>query len=339
MPIWLLCYLAWVPLTPLIFRLEQRFPLELPLTAFKAAVYVSAGLLFSYSAYLLTAALSVSLSAVLGPHMDSGPSWRIPGPELAIEGTMYCAALATASAIRRVRELETRRRQAAQFAAERASIEAELRKAELETLRMRLNPHFLFNALQNISVLAQQDARIAGRMLTKLGDVLRTAIHPDFQEQVSLRREIELTCAYLEIEKMRFGERLVYEVLLEPGTESIQVPSLLLQPLVENAIVHGLAGATKEGEIRIRSRRENGCLLLSVMDNGSGFPTSVEQGPNGIGLNTTRGRLERLYPEDEKRLSVLNRPEGGTEVQIRIRENSLHTAQSYGAHQSSARRR
>lgn len=336
MPLWLLCYLAWVPLTPLIFRLERRFPLESPLSGSKLAALVGAGFVFSYSAYVLTTALSAA-SAVFGLRMDSKPSWLIPSPELGIEGTMFCAVLVAASAIRRFRELEARRRQAAQFAAERASIEAELRKAELEALRMRLNPHFLFNALQNISVLAQQDARLAGRMLTKLGDVLRTAIRPDFQEQVSLRREIELTCAYLELEKMRFGERLEYEVLLEPDTESAQVPSLLLQPLVENAIIHGLAGGTRGGKILIRSRRQDGCLMLSVTDNGGGFLSSREPLTAGIGLHSTRERLERLYPQDEPRMTIVSRPEGGTEVQICIGENPLRAAQCYGPDQSSAR--
>jgi len=331
LPAWLLCYLAWVPLTPLIFRLERHFPLESPLHAPKLAAIAGAGFLFSYSAYVLTVALSVS-SGLFGLRTDSKPSWLMPWSELGIEGTMFCVAIAAASAIRRFRELEARRRHAAQFAAERANIEAELRKAELEALRMRLNPHFLFNALQNISVLAQQDARTAGRMLTKLGDVLRTAIRADFQEHVSLRREIELTCAYLEVEKMRFGERLKYEVLLEFGTESAQVPSLLLQPLVENAIIHGLAAGTRGGKIQIRSCRQDGCLMLSVIDNGDGFLGSAEPLSTGIGLTSTRERLERLYPKDGQRMTILSRPEGGTEVQICIGEGPSCATQSYGPH-------
>jgi two-component system, LytTR family, sensor kinase len=142
--------------------------------------------------------------------------------------------------IRSLIGLHEKERLSAQLALEKAQLESSLRQAEFETLRMRLNPHFLFNSLQNISTLAQENPKTAAQMLTKLGDLLRITLKGDIQSETPLDKELALTQAYVAVEKMRFGDRLSVLIDVARGTERALVPSFLLQPLVENAIRHGL---------------------------------------------------------------------------------------------------
>jgi two-component system LytT family sensor kinase len=142
--------------------------------------------------------------------------------------------------IRSLIGLHEKERLSAQLALEKAQLESSLRQAEFETLRMRLNPHFLFNSLQNISTLAQENPKTAAQMLTKLGDLLRITLNGDIQSETPLDKELALTQAYVAVEKMRFGDRLSVLIDVARGTERALVPSFLLQPLVENAIRHGL---------------------------------------------------------------------------------------------------
>ena len=146
--------------------------------------------------------------------------------------------MVSAYAIRSLIQLRNREREAAQLALEKAELETSLRQAELETLRTRLNPHFLFNCLQNISVLAEEDPKIANQMLTRLGELLRTALRQNAAPEIPLDAEIALTKSYIAVEKVRFSDRL--SVLFDVASESVQalVPTFLLQPLVENAITN-----------------------------------------------------------------------------------------------------
>jgi len=205
---------------------------------------------------------------------------------------------------------------AAQLALEKAQLESSLRRAELETLRMRLNPHFLFNSLQNVSVLAQQDAKAAGQMLTRLGDLLRVALRRNADPETTLETDIALTQAYIAIEKMRFGDRLSVLFNVTSRTEQALVPTFLLQPLVENAIKHGLAGVRSEGLIAIGSAEKDGELILTVRDNGIGLPSEgMSELEMGVGLSSTCDRLARMYP-NQHQFSINALSEGGTEVRI-----------------------
>lgn len=159
---------------------------------------------------------------------------------------MFWSIVLAAYLTRRLADMRRQERAAAQLALQKASLEASLQKTELELLRTRLNPHFLFNSLQNISALAQTDSKLASSMLARLGDVLRAAFKSDFQSEVTLDTELAITLAYLDIEKMRFGSRLQVASIIAPNVRATTVPSLLLQPLVENAIVHGLHGLADE---------------------------------------------------------------------------------------------
>src|SRR3989442_13820221 len=153
-----------------------------------------------------------------------------------------------------------------------AELEKRLAQARLQSLQMQLNPHFLFNSLHAISALVHKDADLADQMITRLSDLLRYALESTDAQEVSLKQELDFLRRYLEIEQTRFGDRLRVRLDVAPDTLDAQVPNLILQPLVENAIRHGIEPHAKPGLIELRARRENGSLKLEVQDNGRRVP-------------------------------------------------------------------
>ena len=197
------------------------------------------------------------------------------------------------------------------------SIELEKRlvQAKLQALQMQLNPHFLFNSLHSISALMHQNVEAADRMISRLSDLLRAALDNTEMQEVPLRDELSFLRRYLEIEQIRFGSRLQVEIDAAPETLSARVPNLILQPLVENAIRHGIEPHARPGRIRMLARREHDELTLEVHDNGSGL---VSRAPvDGVGLSNTRARLHTLYG-DAYMFDFLNPPEGGLVVRLII---------------------
>ena len=314
---WLTCYYPWLALTPLVFRIEERFRLGRTNLVRNVSALIAAGLPLSYLACEIAVLLNMGVQFAFGGAM---PSLRraVPVSELALEFALYCFTVGSAFVVRSLIELREKERLTARLALEKSKLESSLRQAELETLRMRLNPHFLFNCLQNIATLTQQDPRTAEKMLTRVGDLLRLALRRNSEPESTLGEEIALTEAYVSIEKMRFADRLAVLLDIKPGTERALIPSLLLQPLAENAIRHGLRNEREMGLISIRARREDDRLLLTVSDNGVGIPTEhLADLEMGIGLGSTCERLERMYP-DRHEFSIRALPEGGTEVLIAL---------------------
>jgi two-component system LytT family sensor kinase len=174
-------------------------------------------------------------------------------------------------------------------------LESMLQKAQLEALRSQLNPHFLFNALHSMAELVHTDPKLAEQLIVRLGELLRQVLESSSQPEVSLREELDFIRGYVEIEQLRLGERLRVDWDIEPGALEARVPSLLLQPLVENAIQHGIAAATRPGTLTIRARRADGFLWLEVRDNGPGVASHARGRSQGIGLANTRARLRQLY--------------------------------------------
>ncbi|CAN5817847.1 hypothetical protein BH23GEM9_BH23GEM9_15540 [soil metagenome] len=216
------------------------------------------------------------------------------------------------------RRFTEREREAAQLALHATRLEASLSRAHLDTLRMQLNPHFLFNALNAIAVLAMKGERQGTvRMLTLLSDLLRITLENKHQV-VSLRQELEFLDRYLEIEQIRFKDRLTLEREIDPDALTAEVPSLLLQPLVENALGHGLSRQPGPGSIRVEAHITDGeTLELQVLDTGPGLGSSTAGGRTGVGLANTRARLEQLYG-DRQELRLENRPTGGARVVVRL---------------------
>ena len=197
-----------------------------------------------------------------------------------------------------------------------AELEKRLVQAKLQALQMQLNPHFLFNTLHSISSLMHKDVDAADQMIMRLGDLLRAALESSDTQEVDLRQELDFLKRYLEIEQTRFGERLKVKMNIAPDTLEAQVPNLILQPLVENAIKHGIEPRSKPGCIELSSQRLNGELALEVSDNGVGLRNGapIEE---GIGLSNTRARLRELYGEAH-RFELHPGPNGGLVVHLTI---------------------
>jgi LytS/YehU family sensor histidine kinase len=300
-----------------VFRLERRFPINRSHWRSHLFGLVLAGLPICYLSAQLGVLLGLFLQLMLRePLAFLNPWWAMPWSEYLFHLALYSFAVTGACVIRNLIERQESERKAAQLALEKSEIEASLRRSELEMLRMRLNPHFLFNSLQNISTLAKQDPEAASKMLARLGDVLRAALRNNAQAQATLSAEIAVTKAYVAVEQIRFGGRLFVLFETDGEIERAMVPSFLLQPLVENAITHGMRGAQLEGAIWIRALRQFDQLVITVSGNGSGPPTErLAELEMGIGLGSTCERLERMYPGQHK-LSMQKLPEGGTEIRI-----------------------
>jgi two-component system, LytTR family, sensor kinase len=180
-----------------------------------------------------------------------------------------------------------------------ARLEVKLAEAQLTTLQQQLHPHFLFNTLHAISALMHRDVEAADRMLTRLSDLLRITLENLGQSEVPLQTELDFLSKYLQIEQTRFMDRLTVRFDVQPDTLDTRVPSLLLQPLVENAIKHGVAKKAGAGHIDISARRDGDKLVIEVKDDGVGLSedalTAVQK---GIGVSTTRARLQHLFGAD-----------------------------------------
>jgi len=210
-------------------------------------------------------------------------------------------------------------------------LETNLAHARLDTLRAQLQPHFLFNSLNAIAALLRRDPRLAEATLVSLSELLRLALSRSKTQEVALRDELEFVQRYLDIQRTRFGDKLRVEQDLAPETLECSVPTLLLQPLVENAIRHGIEPAERPGTVRLTAQKRNGRLSLTVEDDGVGLATpdranlpensSSSGAPvpakNGIGLANLRARLATLYGADQE-LEASPRPEGGFVVRIEL---------------------
>jgi hypothetical protein len=193
-------------------------------------------------------------------------------------------------------------------------LRSELSKAQLTALRMQLNPHFFFNALHTIGALVRDGSSTSAvEMIEKLGDVLRRVLRADGDIEAPLRDEIDLLRAYLEIEQARFGERLRVAWQVDPQSESVPVPPLILQPLVENALRHGLSKRARPGSLTISSQIREGRLELVVADDGVGLSDPVPR--SGVGLANVRARLVQMYG-DAAQLSLSPSDAGGVRARI-----------------------
>jgi len=176
-------------------------------------------------------------------------------------------------------------------------LEGLLHQSQLEALRSQLNPHFLFNALHSMAELVHTDPKLAEQLLVRLGELLRQVLQSSNRQEVTLAEELEFIRGYVEIEQMRLGERLRVNWDVDAALMQARVPSLVLQPLVENAVQHGIAAASGPGTLSIAARRDGEFLQLEVRDNGPGPVRGAPERSQGIGLANTRARLQRLYGE------------------------------------------
>ncbi len=197
-------------------------------------------------------------------------------------------------------------------------LESQLAQAQLQILEMQLQPHFLFNTLNGIMVLIRQDPGMASRMIARLSEFLRLTLESAGQQEVTLRRELEYLNRYIQIEQLRFGERLTIHQRIGPDTLEALVPNLILQPRVENAIRHGVSKRRGPALISVEAVRENGSLTIHVRDNGGGLPETGSEGiREGIGLRNTRTRLHVLYGAAQE-FDLAGQAGGGVDVRLTI---------------------
>lgn len=199
-------------------------------------------------------------------------------------------------------------------------LEAQLSQAQLHALKMQLHPHFLFNTLHSISALLNKNPQSARKMITRLGDFLRLTLENSGAQEVTLQKEIEFLSCYLEIERIRFQDRLETRIDIDEETLDAKVPNLILQPIVENAIRHGIAPRSTPGLIEIEAKQQGTKLRIQVRDNGPGISehrTSENVFTKGLGLTNTGTRLEQLYGMAHL-FDLRNNPEGGLVVTLEI---------------------
>ncbi len=197
-------------------------------------------------------------------------------------------------------------------------LQGRLAQAELQNLKSQLHPHFLFNTLHTISVLMREDIETANRVLLRLSELLRVSLDYSRADRIPLQQELDFLEAYLSIEQTRFQERLHTSITADGEARGALIPTLLLQPLVENALRHGIAPHAAGGALSIHARRVSNTLELRVEDDGSGLsPDYPERRSRGCGIRNTEGRLRALYGE-EARFEVAQRPRGGVAVKISI---------------------
>ena len=207
-----------------------------------------------------------------------------------------------------------------------AQLQTQLAQAQLQALKMQLQPHFLFNTLHSISALIYKDIEAADKMIARLGDFLRLTLENSGTQEVTLQQELEFLKCYLEIERIRFQDRLTTTLHIDAQALNTQVPNLILQPIVENAIRHGVAPRSTPGLIEILAERKNGTLRIRIKDNGPGLIPNRSFEKNfkeGVGLANTRARLEQLYGAAH-RFELANDPRGGLVVTMEIPSTTLN---------------
>jgi sensor histidine kinase YesM len=319
-------YAFWGPVfTPIVVWLTNRFPLERGNWHRPVLIHVIAAPCVSLFHGLIT----TLLNPWVWPDMTSPETFRHAFKRsffmslsddifiywtifFVVHGWMY---------YRRYRDRELRT----------SVLEAQLARAQLQALKFQLHPHFLFNTLNSVSELMHQDVRVAERVITRLSDLLRMTLENVGAQEVTLRDEFEFVKGYLEIEQTRFQDRLKVTFDIAPETLDARLPNLLLQPLVENAIRHGIAKSSQAGLLWIRSEKKGDRMILSVRDNGPGLKSNGHSPAAnfGIGLSTTRTRLEVLYGKNHS-LSLNDLPEGGLEVRIDVPYHSTTAPGSIG---------
>jgi signal transduction histidine kinase len=293
---------AWALLAPAIGWLARRFAIERRSWLRSLLMHLPASLFFSI--------LKIVIESRLLQWFDPEPARSYP---VQFPSTLftYYAILGAIYAFDYYRKYRAHELKASQ-------LEAQLAQAQWQALKMQLQPHFLFNTLHAISSLMRRDVEAAERMITRLSDLLRLTLENAGAQETPLRQELEFLERYLEIEQTRFRDRLQVKMEIEPETLDARVPNLILQPLVENAVRHGIAPRAAPGLIEISARRNENRLKLQVSDNGAGMPADKrEQVKEGVGLANTRARLEQLYGADY-RFELNNQDEGGLVVSLTI---------------------
>jgi len=311
-------YGAWGLLTPLVFRLVEDLPV---VELFSTERMTALRNIALHAVTALAIAITVDLSEdLVWLAVESNPEepWTLLRPirNFWFMGELIVYLIVLMAGFARVYYFQKKARQeeAERLEKRAQSLEAQLTEARLEALRMQLNPHFLFNTLHAVSTLVDRDPAGVRRMIARLSELLRHVLDEEAPQEVPLSDELDFLEDYLEIQSIRFQGDLDTIIDVPSELRDAQVPNLLLQPVVENAIKHGASQVRGVGRIEIRGRREGDRLVLTVEDNGPGLPAAQE---DGFGLRNVRARLEGLYG-DEQALRLSSMSGEGTRATLEI---------------------
>ena len=312
-PICLARWYLWVALTPFIFAAARRWQLGED----TGRATLARNTLLLAAAAVLFALVHAALSALADLALSAGGT-PVPLAVTEYAGAFFVSSLVVCVAIiaaynaidyyHRYRSRELRA----------SDLGAQLARTKLELLRVQLRPHFLFNTLNAVSSLMHEDLDAADAMLAALGDLLRVVLRGDGAEEVALRQEVELARCYLDIMRLRFGGELSTSFTIAPDSLDALVPNMVLQPIVENAVLHGIVHRRQGGHVEVRAERVGSSLVIAVLDDGPGLPDDWDERSSlGVGLSNTRSRLRRLYGTAH-RMEISNRIEGGLCIELGI---------------------
>jgi two-component system, LytTR family, sensor kinase len=309
LPIQAIDWYAWALLTPAIIAAAAAIPWRRGRERVLVAVWVGIAIAFAVAHALVEVIVARQLGVVpvsmpFGTMLPARVAETLVA-SLIVVGLLVLSYYAVAH-YRLAREREQRE----------LALETHLARARLDVLRNQLQPHFLFNTLHTISALIGDDVQAARRVITRLGDLLRTSLDTADQHEVTLGEELAFLRHYLDIQQARFGERLETRIDVASEMHGAIVPSMLLQPLVENSIRHAVEPRAHGGTVSLHARREGPTLVVEVTDDGPGISSDADPG-DGIGLANTRERLSRLYA-DAHEFRLENVPSGGLRVVLTL---------------------
>jgi signal transduction histidine kinase len=304
---------AWGLVAPLVVAVDRRLPISDRQLLRRLAIHVPLSLLFTALYVHVTAALRATLG--LAPWGSVFSLALLRG----VIGGMYLwgwlvywiilGAWLASQYYERYLSSELRRER----------LERNFSEARLNALRLQLDPHFLFNALNTVSSQVERDPKLARRMIEHLGDLLRLSLDSKDRQEVALIEELAFLEHYLAIQRIRFGDTLRIETDVAPEVRHASVPSLILQPLVENAVRHGLGGRAAGGTVTVTARPAGDRLEIHVQDDGVGLPAGWQLDAHaGVGLSVTKERIAELHPNGSSRFAVGPRAAGGTDVEISL---------------------
>ena len=306
-------YLIYAFLTFPVLTLCRRFPFTSERWIVPLAVHGVGAVAFTV---LYTAIRLITGSVVNAETLERVPSSLATARDLIRSSLfeqfwMYTSIVTAALAVQYYRQFRLRELR-------ETELKRQMAEHELQVLKLQLHPHFLFNTLNGISTLMARDVKTAQEMLVRLSELLRVALSHSADNEVSLRDELEFVKAYLELEQMRFGERLKVQLDIDAATLVARVPNMLIQPLVENAIQYGIAEIRSGGNLELTTDFKDGKLRIQIVNDGPlhAVPSNPVRG-SGIGLGNTRLRLWQLYG-DAYRLHMMKRPGGGMALQLEI---------------------
>ena len=320
--------LMWCAITPVIIWVASRLPLERTRWPTRLML-VLMGLVLAIVIDLATSFVRTHLFYSPTPiSPDMAAIARLRRLWFVNDFIVFVAVLAAGFARNYFWRYQVRREEAVRLQAQAAQLQAQLADARLSALRMQLNPHFLFNTLHAVSALVERDPRGVRRMIARLSELLRTSLDEADEPEVPLQREFTFTERYLDVIQIRFQGHLQVDMHVDENVRDALVPNLILQPLVENAIKHGISKLSSGGYVEVTAKREGERVIIRVRDNGPEVSLDKPTSANSLGLRNTRARLAALYGPVQS-LTLKHAPDGGLIAEVSLpyhTQNDLRTS-------------